>query len=146
MALFLLYSVHASPRGRWPLRSDTAIQRYTLYSYTTLYTYNLCNTPLVLLAGPAPYGPPVARQATHPDGHPEAALPYKHKGRELFDEREPALQMLAVAPVYSPCHCRLPLPLPLAFGLLALIHSGTEPLFSTAIGPAGHECFSTHLC
>ena len=30
-----------------PLRSYTAIQRYTLYSYTSLYTiYNLCNTPL----------------------------------------------------------------------------------------------------
>ena len=38
------------------------------------------------------------------------------------------------------------MPLPLAFGLLALIHSGSEPLFSIAIGPAGHERFSTHLC
>ena len=37
------------------------------------------------------------------------------------------------------------MPLPLAFGLLALIHSGSEPLFSVTIGPAGHERFSTHL-
>jgi hypothetical protein len=33
----------------------------------------------------------------------------------------------------------------LAFGLVALIHSGAEPLFSVTIGPAGHERFSTHL-